>query len=273
MKSAVKIIESLCASKSGCQSDCEDVLVRTPNFVAVVDGATDKTGMRLDGKTGGRLAAELIGKVLEDNDDMAELDGNAVVAHIQSALQSYAKYIRTEYGEIPLTASAAIYSIAKRQVWIVGDCQCMTGGKLYANNKKVDAILSEARALAIHMLLQSGVTEQELLHDDRSRQFIMPWLQMQHLLENSSDDYGYPVFSCNGVVKEFLSVDVPAGSSVVLATDGYPKLMPTLEESEAVLEQIRRDDPLCYRLYKSTKGIKEGNEYFDDRTYVSFLTI
>lgn len=272
MKSAVDIKESLCVSKSGRKCDNEDLLVMTPAFIAVVDGTTDKTGGRFDGKTGGQLAADIIRQVLEKDDSLADKDGAFVVSHIQSALQSYAEEHNTEEHDIHLSASAAIYSVVLQQVWLVGDCQFMIDGKLYTNHKKVDVVLSEARSLAIHMLLKSGVTEQKLIHDDISRQFIMPWLKTQHVLENSDDRYGYQVFSSKGLITDIVSVDVPVGSHVVLATDGYPELMPTLAESESILEKIRREDPLCYRLYKSTKGVREGNVNFDDRTYISFIT-
>ena len=272
MKSAVDIIESLCVSKSGKKCDNEDLLVMTPAFIAVVDGATDKTGGRIDGKTGGQLTADIIRQVLEKDDSLADKDGAFVVSHIQSALQSYAEEHNTEEQDVHLSASAAIYSVARRQVWLVGDCQFMIDGTLYLNPKNVDALLSEARSLAIKMLLKSGVTEQELIHDDISRQFIMPWLKTQHVLENSDDEYGYQIFSNKGLITDVISVRVPVGSHMVLATDGYPKLMPTLAESESILEKIRREDPLCYRLYKSTKGVREGNVHFDDRTYISFIT-
>ena len=54
---------------------------------------------------------------------------------------------------------------------------------------------------------------------------------------------------------------IPSSSSeIVLASDGYPFLKPTLAASEAALaEQI------------ATKGIVEGNKSFDDRTYIRFV--
>ena len=57
---------------------------------------------------------------------------------------------------------------------------------------------------------------------------------------------------------------------IVLASDGYPVLKPTLQQSEQELERIMKDDPQCCRLYESTKGLKPGNKSFDDRTYVRF---
>ena len=57
---------------------------------------------------------------------------------------------------------------------------------------------------------------------------------------------------------------------IILASDGYPVLKPTLQQSERELEYIMREDPQCCRLYESTKGLKSGNKSFDDRTYIRF---
>ena len=61
-----------------------------------------------------------------------------------------------------------------------------------------------------------------------------------------------------------------AAVCVVLASDGYPLLRPTLQQSEQDLDRLLKEDPQCCRLYESTKGLKPGNKSFDDRTYVRF---
>ena len=56
--------------------------------------------------------------------------------------------------------------------------------------------------------------------------------------------------------------------SVVLATDGYPVLRGTLEDSEAELAALLRRDPLLIREFRSTKAARPGCASFDDRAYV-----
>ena len=63
---------------------------------------------------------------------------------------------------------------------------------------------------------------------------------------------------------------MPDKSSIVLASDGYPVLKGTLAESERELSEILKNDPLCYKVYCSTKGLKKGNVSFDDRSYIRF---
>lgn len=72
---------------------------------------------------------------------------------------------------------------------------------------------------------------------------------------------------------------------IILASDGYPELKSTLEESEQALHKILEEDPLLFRQFKSTKGKivkppsfgdhsskKTGATSFDDRTYVRIRT-
>ena len=61
---------------------------------------------------------------------------------------------------------------------------------------------------------------------------------------------------------------VKASNSVVLASDGYPTLLPTLKESEKALAHHLIDDSQNIGEFVATKGLVEGNVSFDDRTYI-----
>lgn len=65
---------------------------------------------------------------------------------------------------------------------------------------------------------------------------------------------------------------IPSSSSeIVLASDGYPFLKPTLAASEAALAEQIANDPQNIRSFIATKGIVEGSKSFDDRTYIRFV--
>lgn len=264
------IIERLCEAKTGRAADCEDAQVTTGDFVAAIDGVTSLTGQRFQGKTGGKIAAEIVAQCLETGIVEPQMDYRTATSRIQRALQDYASEQRLEERGVHLCASAVIYSVAKRQIWAVGDCQFLLNGEHHTFYKKVDTILADTRSVAIHMLLQAGYTEDDLRKDDLGRALILGALKMQQHLENKDDEYGYSVFSCRGQVRSVSVTDVPPGSEVVLASDGYPELFGTLEESEARLNELIRLDPLCYKFYKSTKGLMANCTHFDDRTYVRF---
>lgn len=265
-----KVIEQLCASKTANPQDCEDILVVNSDYIAVIDGATSLNARKYQGKTGGKIAAELIAQCLQTGWLNSQFDCETAIGRIQAELQAYSKAHQLQESCIHLCASAVIYHVAKRQIWTVGDCQFILNGKHYTFTKKVDTILAETRSLAVHMLLQSGYTEQDLLRKDVARDLILDALKLQKSLENSDDEFGYGVFSSQGHVKNPSVINVPPGSEVILASDGYPELFSTLKESEDRLNELIRTDPLCYRYNKATKGLMEGNTHFDDRTYIRF---
>ena len=62
-----------------------------------------------------------------------------------------------------------------------------------------------------------------------------------------------------------------SSSEIVLASDGYPFLEPTLAASEVALAEQIANDPQNIHSFIATKGIVEGNKSFDDRTYIRFV--
>ena len=87
--------------------------------------------------------------------------------------------------------------------------------------------------------------------------------------------YGYFCFN-NEPLKDIKYLDmveifhVDESSEVVLASDGYPLLKKTLNESEEMLADILKQDPLCCKIYPSTKGLTPNSRSYDDRVYVRF---
>jgi glycerophosphoryl diester phosphodiesterase len=55
---------------------------------------------------------------------------------------------------------------------------------------------------------------------------------------------------------------------IVLASDGYPVLCPTLAESEQQLQKQREEDPLNIGTFQATKAFHPDFNSFDDRSYI-----
>ena len=170
------------------------------------------------------------------------------------------------------TANGVIYSYARNEVWQVGDCQCIIGNLYSSNEKEIDAIMANARAVVNEVALLDGATLKDLESHDPGREFIYPFLQKQALLQNcpvEGQRFAFPVFDGFPVqMKQVNIFSVGDAEEVVLSSDGYPHLYSTLHESECYLADILEKDPLCMRLYKSTKGVQKGNCSFDDRAYL-----
>lgn len=165
-----------------------------------------------------------------------------------------------------MAASVAVFSRLRRELWMVGDCQCLINGQLYDNPKPDEELLATLRAEEVRRQLAAGVTSEQLLTDDTARPTIIP--RMLQSMQQQNIDYsvvdGFPI-AMQHVRCEVLSF---APFELVLATDGYPFLLPTLAESEAALERQRAEDPLNIGRFKATKAFMKGNNSFDDRAYI-----
>ncbi len=288
----MKIIESNIIGKKS-QEACEDGLVVTDDFIAVIDGSTSKTPHHLNpNMKNGRYAMMLISEYIREKlkaeasvDDFCQ----GVTAYIYNKV--YEKLGVGEQMELHpeerLTASAILYSKARREVWMVGDCQAIIDGRLYENGKPYEQEIAEKRAA----LIKEGMAPAE------ARKQIEPLL-IEAMLSGQNKTYtvidGFPIYregvkvvtlkekakvvtlkmkpASNGtetyLEEQLKPVSTP--QEVVLASDGYPFLKPTLAESEVALAEQLTNDPQNIHTFIATKGIVEGNKSFDDRTYIRF---
>lgn len=262
----MEIIEKLLIGKNEDPALCEDGLFISENFIAVIDGVTAKTPVLLNGKTGGRLAMEVLSKALEN------LDKNVSCEEAFLTLNSQVAEILDKAPDIRAAAQAIIFSKTKNEIWCCGDCQCIINDELYLNEKELDTITSKMRSLILQTEVLNGKTEAELLENDVGRQFISSVLKSQYLLENAYAQYGYEVLNGKDLRTDLIKrYPVKNGDTIILASDGYPKLKASLEDSENALKEVLEKDPLCYKIFLSTKGIQKGNKSFDDRAYIKFI--
>lgn len=289
----MKIIESSIIGKKSPEA-CEDGMVVTDDFIAVIDGSTSKTPKHLNpDMKNGRYAMMLISEYIwEELKADASVDDfcQGVTAYIYNKVYEKlgVEERLKEHPEERLTASAILYSRTRNEVWMVGDCQAIIDGKLYENGKPYEQEIARKRV----ELIEQGLSPAE------ARKQIEPLL-IKAMLSGQNQTYtvidGFPIYR-EGVkvvsVSDFSSVQdsVPASDSVhcsdsvsasgtisvssseiVLASDGYPFLKPTLAASEAALAEQIANDPHNIRSFIATKGIVEGNKSFDDRTYIRFV--
>ena len=79
----------------------------------------------------------------------------------------------------------------------------------------------------------------ELIINDIGRDAILENLLKQFTYENKKEKYGYPILNGMGIEEEMLCIyKVKNGDEIILASDGYPQLGRSLEESEAKLQRI-----------------------------------
>jgi hypothetical protein len=239
--------------------------------VAVIDGSTSKTATRISRwRSNGRHCMKLIGKYIgRAPKDISVNDFcRGVTDYVHQHYNKRQLERLADHPEERLTASCAVFSRLRRQVWLIGDCQCLIGDQLYDNPKPAERRIAEQRANAARALLANGMTEEQLLHEDKAREQIIPSLIESMKGQNRDyavvDGFSIPMDKVRVVTLDFQPW------TIVLATDGYPFLKSTLAESEEALAHQLAADPLNIRSFLATKGCMEGNNSFDDRTYIRF---
>ncbi len=280
----MKIIESSIIGKKSPEA-CEDGMVVTDDFIAVIDGSTSKTPKHLNpDMKNGRYAMMLISEYIRE-----ELKADASVDDFCQGVTAYiynkvyeklgVEERLKEHPEERLTASAILYSRTRNEVWMVGDCQAIIDGKLYENGKPYEEKIARKRV----ELIEQGLSPAE------ARKQIEPLL-IEAMLSGQNQTYtvidGFPIYRegvkvvalktkpvSSSIETYFQEQTKPVSSlnEVVLASDGYPFLKPTLAASEAALAEQIANDPQNIHSFIATKGIVEGNKSFDDRTYIRFF--
>lgn len=295
----MKIIESCIIGKKSPEA-CEDGMVVTDDFIAVIDGSTSKTPKHLNPDVkNGRYAMMLISEYIREElktDASVDEFCQGVTAYIYNKVYEKlgVEERLKEHPEERLTASAILYSRTRNEVWMVGDCQAIIAGKLYENGKPYEEKIARKRV----ELIAQGLSPAE------ARKQIEPLL-IKAMLSGQNQTYtvidGFPIYregvkvvsvsdsssvqgsvsssdscsvqdpvSCSGSASA--SDTIPSSSSeIVLASDGYPFLEPTLAASEAALAEQIANAPQNIHSFIATKGIVEGNKSFDDRTYIRFV--
>ncbi|WP_073210987.1 hypothetical protein [Xylanibacter ruminicola] len=268
----MKIIEQSIIAKNPAKKS-EDGIVVTDDFIAVIDGSTSKTNRRhCPLMSNGRYAMKLISRYIR------KMPANTschqfCVGTTETIRKHYRLRFPVErmkqHPEERLCASAIIFSRLRREIWMVGDCQCLIGGEYFDNPKPYEQELAEMRVCKVRELLAQGVSQQELLQPhDPAREVMIPTMlevmQNQNVTYAVIDGFKIPEDRVRVIPLDFQKWEI------VFASDGYPKLADTLEESETLLDYQRKVDPLNIGGFKATKAFVEGNNSFDDRSYIRF---
>ncbi len=263
----MKVVESFTRSKRGSDDGGDDRIVVTDHFAAVLDGAT--SSFEVAGISSGRFAANVGAKTIANLPKEVSLED--AVERLSAALAREFEQNNSHRATRKPSFAVVLYSFHRQEIWRVADCQYLIDGKGENSGIQVDEITARTRALITRGLLVRGHSVEELRRTDPGNEALAPLFKSQFaLINHSTDPLAYGVINGNPVPKRFLEViPVPTdASSVVLASDGYPVLLPTLAESEASLATIREQDPLLIETHLSNRGIAPEQEWYDDRTYL-----
>ena len=276
----MEIIEQSLVAKNP-KKKSEDAVVVANDFIAVIDGSTSKSDYRHSLlRSNGRYAMQLTARYIHrmPKTTTCEQFMRGVTAYIRKHDKKSMLQRLAEHPEDRLTCSAVVFSRLNREIWMIGDCQCLVTSLapcssplnpvFYDNPKPYEAELAALRAEEAKRLLAEGHTTDELRRNDMARQVIIPrmieTMRQQNISYSVIDGFPIPMQHVRIITLDFRPWEI------ALASDGYPFLCPTLEESERRLRQQSEDDPLNIGTFQATKAFHPDNNSFDDRSYIRF---
>lgn len=299
----MRVIEQYTIGKS-TTTPSEDAVVVTPYYAAVIDGATPKTEFRYpNGETPGHRAARLLANAVKQLPPDAE--ASSAIAMLNSTLhEENLEAANRPTASIVIFAALRreIWMVGDcLHAWVEEDEVCNSashnckelreidnsashiceevlqmGSKTLhtcKNPKQIDNILSQWRGDIIRSLLSRGVCrEEDIVRNDPGRNIIQPQITRQVRYQNmdAAHPLAFGVLDGETIPSRFIICHpIPEkAKQLILATDGYPTLLPTLDETETELKRLLENDPLCIGPLAGTKGVKPGNISYDDRTYL-----
>ena len=260
----------------------EDGIVVTADFIAVIDGSTSKSQYRHSlFSSNGRYAMKLVSSYIHHMPKNATCEAfmRGVTSYVRKHYKKSMLPRLAEHPEDRLTCSVIVFSRLCREIWMIGDCQCLVSqlnsqfsilnSQFIDNPKPYEAELAAMRAKEVERLIDEGHTVDELCRNDIARPVIIP--HMIETMRNQNITYsvvdGFPIDRrhVRTITLDFRPYEI------VMASDGYPFLYPSLEESEEALQHQRQNDPLNIGPhFQATKAFHPDNNSFDDRTYIRF---
>lgn len=230
--------------------------------------------MLWDGMKGDVYVSKLVGDTIVEMDP--ELTAAEAITYINDTVRGTYGLHGVEFESLTsaerLQCSVLIYSVKRHEVWSFGDCMLRINQRDFCNVKESDKLFAALRAFCIQIERdRRGRNADEQALSDYGREMILPYLREEITLSNRNVPFGYDVIDGGEVKTGNIKVyAVQKDDCVVMASDGYPKLFDTFEDTEAYLKDALAEDPICVGVLRGTKGVGEGDISYDDRTYVSF---
>lgn len=267
----MQIIEQFSHSKYGAPARNEDAIVITNDFAAVIDGATDVSGITVNGMTPGRYASQTIAQALTEMP--ANIDGYDAFKFLSDFLKAN-KIKKDLPANFNPFCVAAIYSVNRREIFYIRDIQIKLNGVSMGGEIPALEPITTYRQTYLNAMIANGASVDDLLKDDPFHVLLCDLCDYTPaLLNNAESRSGWGVINGETIPEKFIEIiPVPEGSDLIMTSDGYPVIETTLQESENRLKQILDEDPLLIGKYPQPRAMKNDMDSFDDRSWLKIKT-
>ncbi|WP_316861464.1 hypothetical protein [uncultured Cohaesibacter sp.] len=260
----MKIVETFSCGKATSGYN-EDKLVSSDNHFGILDGSrgpfyrgTDVIAAMLDDAKG------LIEHFSED------ITLEACVEQLVDLAVSHKKKAGFEDHRTSGGFVFSLYSRYHNEIWRVGDCKILNGGREFSQFWSTEDICAKARALKVHALLNKGLSVADIQALADYDHMIDDLLQVAaSFLNRENDSRSFGAINGAPVPGPYIERIPTQTGRLVITSDGYPAIHETLEQTEASLQQLLTLDPLCINENMQCKGLGPGRISYDDRSYIA----
>lgn len=277
MSKKIKVIETFLLGREKDINLCEDGFIVTDDYAVIIDGAGTPSPMLFNGKKGGRYMMEIIYDYVSDLKDTGYLTNIEFLNGLNNFItdrykeEGFFNELSNNINSRPM-ASMVVYSKSLNQLWFYGDCKALVDGIQYENPKFIDEVMLDARKMVIEGELLLGRTKESILKDDIGRDYINKLLSYQRLFLHSRDETPLAFSSIDGFDFRLEDIKVVSlrgdVSEIVMTSDGYNDLRETLLDTENILKDSLKNDPLSINELKGFKVYSDEFNSFDDRSYI-----
>ncbi|QZP16114.1 hypothetical protein [Avibacterium paragallinarum] len=257
-------------------AQCEDGLFFNEHYLAVFDGATDKSGKKYDGKKGGRVSRDIIQTVFQSLPPNTSKE--EVLKRINAEYQKfYSQNKDIDFAKNPFfrpTATLIWYNFDTNELVAIGDSKARIDGIAYNDEEKLVDTLNSA--LRVKVIKELGLTDEQVAENDLGRFYILPLLKRQSEFQNNPNaPKAFQFWAIDGF-------DIPNSELRVWKFDHTPKIIelssdgyetypkePSIQTYEEELHSTLKSDRMRIK-HPSTKGVAKGNYSFDDRAVLIY---
>ena len=272
----LKAIESTTKSKTGDERGNHDGLVVNGSYIAVIDAYQARGYRGWNGKPAGIFAKDIICSTLENLVGGAE--AQEVFRTLEEKLQEETAKAMAEMKDSQVyaypMARVLVYSADKRQIWRLGDSPFVVDGELnFEQSDAIKAMIAKRAEVTEKFLANDRTDLKDLVNNDYGRTSIMEDLVAEERRVDGVECLsGRADVDMDVLLSNVEVFQLEPDQEVILASDGYPRLLPTLDECEDWLAAERARDPLFIHDYQAIRTAKDEEANYDDRTYVRFVT-
>ena len=270
----IKPIESVTISKTGDEIGNCDALVINGSYIAVLDAYQARGWRAWENYPGGVFARRVLVEAIENFAPGLEAAEAFTLMH--NALQERGAKCIADMEDDQIYAwpmsRVLIYSVDRQEIWRLGDSPFVVDGEL--NQPRNEALEAAAlyRANVLTRFLAKERDLYDLVNSDIGRSAIIQTIaQEDQKADGVKALTANPAANLETILANVEIFKVEIDQEVILATDGFPRILPTLDESTDWLMEEKDRDPLFIHDYKALRGWGEYDAGYDDRTYVRFI--